>query len=156
MKTIIKLLCALSTFGVVLGAPEEPKAGSVDKDGDLIIHVFHSCDHPPVPLPVKLKDAYAFMIFNVGTLEEPKLEVKIASKKDKKIQDASSWEEVSKILATIPKGSKINYYGTCLCPTYYGLPKNTWDRFIALAKKQKLVYDEEHDRITCTCFQQGG
>ncbi len=132
MKTITALLCAACACAAVLNAAGEPKAGSLDKDGDLIVHVFHSVDSPPVPLPVKLEVDYAFMIFNIGSFEAPEMEVKIAFRKDKKIITTKSWKEIGKILAAIPEGSEIRYYGKCLCPTYYGLPADTWDRFAAL------------------------
>lgn len=155
MKTLLTAL-ALMIFASFANAAAEPAVGSIAKSGNLIMHVFHSVDQPPVPLPVELKDDYGFMIFNVGTLEEPKLKVKIGLKKDKKLSEATTWEDAEKILAKIPEGSRIHYYGTCLCPTYYGLPDNTWNRWMTLLKKHKLTYDEAEDRITCTCFQNGG
>lgn len=147
------VLILVATFAT--GA-EEPKVGSVAKNGNLIMHVFHSMDAPPVPLPVELRDDYGFMIFNVGTLEKPKLKVVIGSKKDKKLSVATTWEDADKLVAKIPGGSSIHYYGKCLCPTYYGLPDDTWDRLMALLKKYKLTYVDAQDRITCDCPQNGG
>jgi hypothetical protein len=73
-----------------------------------------------------------------------------------RIYQATTWEDADIVLSKIPAGSGIHYYGKCLCPTFYGLPDDTWDRFMALVQKHKLTYDDTQDRITCNCFQNGG
>jgi hypothetical protein len=152
MKSLfISLTLALGVVAISAQAEDAVKAGNVAASGNLILHVFHSVDDPPVALPVELKDDYGFMIFNDGTLEEPKLWVKVGSRKDKTLAEARTWEDAEKLLAKIPEGAKIHYYGKCLCPTYYGLPEGSWDRWQALLKKHKLVCPDEEDRITCDC-----
>jgi hypothetical protein len=155
MKTRLRVLTLMFVAAFANGG-EQPKVGSVAKNGNLIMHIFNSVDDPPVPLPVELKDDYGFMIFNVGTLEAPKLKVIVGLRKDKKLSEATTWEDSDKLLAKIPKGSSIHYYGKCLCPTFYGLPEDTWDRMQALIKKHNLTYEDTQDRITCDCYQNGG
>ena len=140
----------------VVSSEAVPTIGSVSSIGKLILHVFHSIDTPPVRLPVELEDDYGFMIFNDGTLEEPQLKIRVGSKQDSKVFAAKTWEEADAILAKIPEVSGIHYYGKCTVPTYYGLPDDTWDRFMALIQKHKLTYADSIHRMTCTCSRHGG
>lgn len=155
MKTSLHTLILLTVSLISVFADEAIKSGSIDKDGNLIIHVFKSVLPRQDTLPVALRDDYGFMIFNNGSLENPKLLILIGSKKDKKIHEAVTWHEAEKIVANVPRGSIIHYYGQCSVHTYYGLPDNTWGKFMKLIRKQKLIYNGKQDRLTCVCSLKG-
>jgi hypothetical protein len=156
MNPLLRLcvLYAVSSFAAF--AEEEPKPGSLSEEGNVILHVFHSADSKRVMLPVALQDDYGFMVFNDGSEDKPKLHIRIGSRKEKKVFEAYNWEEAKTIVAKLPEGARIHYYGKCLCPTYYTLPEDTWDKMMGLLKGRKLVYVEEEDRITCYCPRNGG
>lgn len=116
-----------------------------------IMHHFHSRDVPPRLLPVELRDDHAFMVINAGTLGKPQLEVLIGLEKERKIYRLREWEAVDRILAEIPEGSAISYYGKCTTPTFEGLPDDTWERMMGLIVKHGLIHDKKHDRIICDC-----
>ncbi|SHK01560.1 hypothetical protein SAMN02745181_3040 [Rubritalea squalenifaciens DSM 18772] len=131
--------------------------GDALDDGRVVFHVFETVkDDPTVRVPVFLEEDYGMIVFNVGSYEEPALQVKFMEKSSREIIAANGMEEVLLYIGKMKRGCSIGHYDTCSVPTFYGLDYGMIERIDSALERQGLKLPSGERHVTCICPETGG
>lgn len=151
------LFCAGIGAVMVRGpAPSPPKAdpkvfgiGEISDSGRLVFYHNGASGF-------ELERDYGFILINenFGSLEPPKAVYRLATNATKTVTDESDWNRFRSILDSLPRGTIIDRFSTCMVPQSYGLRESVMTEFEDYCRLRGLVIRDELNGLAngiCTC-----
>jgi hypothetical protein len=144
-------LVTLSETCVAQSPVSDPRIGTTDPSGRLILHVFTSEGAEPILVP--LSSDYGIMMFRATDGAR----FTLADRRSGSVREFTNYDHFLKALSALPKGSTLHVYDRCTVPLFmdfYPVHKELYRKFRTDARGRSLNISAE-SKITCTCEQHG-
>ena len=144
-------LVVLSETCVAQSPASDPRIGTTDPSGRLILHVFTFEGAEPILVP--LTSDYGIMMFRATDGAR----FTLADRRSGSVHEFTNYDHFLKALSALPTGSTLHIYDRCTVPLFmdfYPVQKELYQKFRADTRERSLKISTE-SKMTCTCEQHG-